>query len=125
MACTMFGALTTPAARRRVDVVYLPPYDCDGCLSPSNQRKEHPMFTRIVEFTAKHGKTKEVAELIQGKILPILQKQRGFVDEIVLVSTAETNRILGMSFWKNPEDAELYRREQYPKIEELLRPLLE
>jgi heme-degrading monooxygenase HmoA len=83
------------------------------------------MFTRIVEFTAKHGKTKEVAELIQNKILPILKKQAGFVDEIVLVSTAETNRILGMSFWKTPEDAELYRREQYPKVEELLRPVLE
>ena len=26
---------------------------------------------------------------------------------------------------ENPEDAELYRREQYPKVEELLRPLLE
>ena len=83
------------------------------------------MFTRIVEFTAKHGKTKEVAELIQEKILPLLKKRPGFVDEIVLVSTAETNRILGMSFWKNPADAELYRQEQYPKVEELLRPLLE
>jgi heme-degrading monooxygenase HmoA len=83
------------------------------------------MFTRIVEFTAKNGKTKEVAELIQAKILPILKKQPGFVDEIVLLSTAETNRILGMSFWKNPEDAELYRREQYPKVEELLRSMLE
>jgi quinol monooxygenase YgiN len=83
------------------------------------------MFTRIVEFTAKQGKTQEVAELLQEKILPILTKQRGFVDEIVLVSTAEKNRILGMSFWKNPEDAELYKREQYPKVEELLRPVLE
>ena len=83
------------------------------------------MFTRLVEFTAKVGKTKEVAEVIQEKVLPILNKQPGFMDEIVLISTAETNRILGMSFWKNPEDAELYRREQYHKVEELLRPLLE
>jgi hypothetical protein len=83
------------------------------------------MFTRIVEFTAKQGKTKEVAQTIQEKVLPILKKQPGFVDEIVLVSTAETNRILGMSFWKAPEDAEMYRREQYPKVEELLRPLVE
>ena len=83
------------------------------------------MFTRLVEFTAKVGKTKEVAEVIQEKVLPILNKQPGFMDEIVLISTAETNRILGMSFWKNPEDAELYRREQYPIVEEVLRPLLE
>jgi heme-degrading monooxygenase HmoA len=83
------------------------------------------MFTRIVEFTAKQGKTREVAQTIQEKVLPILKKQPGFVDEIVLVSTAETNRILGMSFWNTPEDAELYRREQYPKVEEVLRPLIE
>jgi hypothetical protein len=30
-----------------------------------------------------------------------------------------------MSFWKAPEDAELYRREHYPRVEELLRPLVE
>ncbi len=83
------------------------------------------MFTRIVEFTAKQGKTKEITQTIQEKVLPILKKQPGFVDEIVLVSTAETNRILGMSFWKTPEDAELYRREHYPKVEEVLRPLVE
>jgi quinol monooxygenase YgiN len=83
------------------------------------------MFTRIVEFTAKQGKTEEVTQAIQQKVLPILKKQPGFVDEIVLVSTAETNRILGMSFWKTPEDAELYRREHYPKVEEVLRPLVE
>jgi hypothetical protein len=83
------------------------------------------MFTRIVEFTAKHGKAKEVAQLINDKILPILNKQAGFMDEIVLISTAETNRILGMSFWNTPQDAELYRREQYPKVEEILRPVLE
>jgi len=83
------------------------------------------MFTRLVELTAKFGKTKEVAEVIQEKVLPILKQQPGFMDEIVLISTAETNRVLGMSFWKNPEDAELYRRQEYHKVEDLLRPLLE
>ena len=32
------------------------------------------MFTRLVEFTAKLGKTKEVAEVIQEKVLPILKE---------------------------------------------------
>src|SRR5437899_2604205 len=96
-----------------------------GSLHLLANKRSTLMFTRIVEITAKQGKTKEVAETIQEKVLPILKKRPGFVDEIVLVSTAETNRILGMSFWKNPADAELYRQEQYPKVEELLRPLLE
>jgi len=83
------------------------------------------MFTRMVEITAKQGKTKEVSDTIRGKVLPILRKQPGFVDEIVLVSTDETNRILGMSFWQTPEDAELYRLDHYPEVGEILRPLLE
>ena len=83
------------------------------------------MYTRLVEINAKFGKTHEVTEIIQEKILPMLKRQNGFLEEIVLVSTSETNRILGLSFWKTPEDAENYRREQYLKIEELLRPLLE
>lgn len=83
------------------------------------------MFTRVVEITATQGKTKEVSDTIRGKVLPILKKSPGFVDEIVLVSTAETNRILGMSFWETPEAAELYRLDHYPEVQELLRPLLE
>ena len=35
------------------------------------------MFTRIVEITAKQGKTNEVAETIQEKALPTLKKQPG------------------------------------------------
>jgi hypothetical protein len=47
------------------------------------------------------------------------------VDEIVLVSDKEDNRVLGLSFWNTKEDAEQYHREQYPKVQETLRPLLD
>ncbi len=57
--------------------------------------------------------------------MPILKKQAGFVDETVLVSDTESTRILGLSFWNSREDAERYHREQYPKIQEMLKPLLE
>lgn len=83
------------------------------------------MFTRLVEINTKYGKTKEVAEIIQEKVLPILKKQPGFIDEIVLLSTTELNRIVALSFWRTAEDAELYRREQFMKVEELLKPMLE
>jgi len=83
------------------------------------------MFTRLVEINTKYGKTREVADIIQQKVLPILNKQQGFIDEIVLLSTTELNRILALSFWKTAEDAELYRREQFLKVEELLKPMLE
>jgi len=83
------------------------------------------MFTRVVEFTSKSGKSKELSDTINEKAVPILKKQRGFVDEAVLVSDTESSRILGISFWNSKEDAERYRQEQYPKIHEMLKHLLE
>jgi len=83
------------------------------------------MFTRIVELTSKSGKSKELSDTINEKVLPILKKQRGFVDETVLVSDTEPSRVLGLSFWNSKEDAERYRQEQYPNIHEMLKPLLE
>ena len=59
------------------------------------------------------------------KIVPILKKEAGFVDEIVLVSDADSNRVLALSFWKTREDAERYQREQYNSVRETLQPLLE
>ena len=83
------------------------------------------MFTRVVEMTSKSGKSQELANIINEKGVPILKKQRGFVDEIVLVSSDESNRVLALSFWNTKEDAERYQREQYPAIHDTVRHLLE
>ena len=83
------------------------------------------MFTRVVELSSKSGKAKELSNTINEKVLPILKKQTGFVDEAVLVSDTESTRILGLSFWNSKEDAERYHREQFPKIQEMLKTLLE
>jgi hypothetical protein len=48
------------------------------------------MFTRIVELTTKPGKDKQLSDTINDKILPILKKQKGFVDETVLISERMT-----------------------------------
>lgn len=83
------------------------------------------MFTRVVEITSKSGKANELANMIHEKVVPILRKQAGFVDETVLTSDTEPDRVLGISFWNTREDAERYHREQYPKISEMLLPLAE
>ena len=83
------------------------------------------MFTRIVELTTKPGKNRELSDIINDKVLPILKKQKGFVDEMVLLPDKEDNRILGLSFWNSKENAEQYHREQYPKVRETLEHLLE
>jgi len=83
------------------------------------------MFTRIVEVNTKSGKARELTTIVNDKVLPILKKQIGFVDETVLASDTDPNRVLALSFWNTKEDAERYNREQYPAVHEMLRHLLE
>jgi heme-degrading monooxygenase HmoA len=83
------------------------------------------MFTRIVEIRTKTGKARDFNATLNEKVLPILRKQPGFVDEITLVSTHEPDRVLALSFWDSEEQAERYNREQFPKIQEIVQALLE
>ena len=83
------------------------------------------MFTRIVEITAKAGKSHELANTIHEKVLPILNKQSGFVGETVLLSETEPNRIAALSFWNKREDAERYHNKDYKTVRETLQHLLE
>ena len=83
------------------------------------------MFTRVVELTTKPGKNRQLADTIDEKVLPILKKQKGFVDETVFVSDNEDNRVLALGFWNTKEDAEQYQRVEYQKVHETIRHLLE
>ena len=83
------------------------------------------MFTRVVEFHAKRGKAKEVANALNDKVMPILHKQSGFVDAIVLTSTTQPDHLLGLSFWNSADDADRYNREMYSRVNEILQPILE
>jgi heme-degrading monooxygenase HmoA len=44
---------------------------------------------------------------------------------MVIVSDAGPDRILGISFWNSRDDAEKYHREQFPKIHDSVRHLLQ
>ena len=66
-------------------------------------------------------KAGELAQTINRKIIPILQRQAGFVD----VSDIESDQILAVSFWKSRQDAERYNREPYPKVNDIISHLVE
>ena len=83
------------------------------------------MFTRTVEVTTKPGKARELATFVNERVLPILKKQTGFVEETVLVSEPEPDRVLAISFWNKKEDAERYQKEQYPAVHQMIRHLLD
>jgi heme-degrading monooxygenase HmoA len=83
------------------------------------------MFTRIVEMTTKTDKARELSRTINEKVLPLLKSQSGFVDEIILISDQNPDRLLALSFWKKQEDAEKYNREGFPKVTEIIRSLID
>jgi heme-degrading monooxygenase HmoA len=83
------------------------------------------MYTRAVELTSKAGKARELCNMIDDKVLPILRRQAGFVDETVIVSDTEPDRVLALSFWQTREDAQRYEREQFDAVQKIVQHLLE
>jgi len=57
-------------------------------------RKEMLMFTRIVECQVIPDKRDELRDRLRSEVLPVLQKQPGFVDLIGLVSENDPDKIV-------------------------------
>jgi len=83
------------------------------------------MFTRVVEIETKAGQGRDLSSAINEKVLPVLKKQPGFVDEIMLVGSTDPDRILTLTFWQTEADAERYNREHFLAVSEILKPLYE
>ena len=77
------------------------------------------MFARHITLGLKPNVAKEFPVMFEKEILPLLKKQKGFVDELLLV-TPEKNEVVGISLWEKKEYAEIYNQELYPKIEKML-----
>jgi heme-degrading monooxygenase HmoA len=82
------------------------------------------MFTRIVECTVRPDKRDEMIQRVRNEILPLLQKQPGFVDEVSLASEHDPERLVAISFWRTREDAEHYHRENFSRVQETLKSYL-
>lgn len=83
------------------------------------------MFARTVEINAKTGKARELIRTVNDQVLALLKSQAGFVDEITLISQDNPDRVLAVSFWKTREDAEKYNRETFPKVNDIIRSVIE
>ncbi len=78
------------------------------------------MIARMVEIRTKPGKAEELCHKVHQRVLTILEAQPGFIDEIVLVSETEADKVVALSFWKTKEDAASYSVELYAQIRELI-----
>src|SRR5258708_6816502 len=77
------------------------------------------MFPRSVTIRLKANSSVEFNRTMEKDILPLLQKQKGFRDEISLVSSNGSEAV-GISLWDQKEEAEAYNRTTYPEVQKLL-----
>ena len=77
------------------------------------------MFARTVTIRLKPNFVAEFNTTFEKDILPLLQKQRGFRDEISLLASNGSEAV-GISLWDQREDAEAYNRGSYPEVQRFL-----
>jgi heme-degrading monooxygenase HmoA len=77
------------------------------------------MFARSVTVRLKPNSVAEFNRTFEKEILPLLQRQKGFRDEISLVAS-NGSEVVGISLWDKKENAEAYNRTTYPEVQKLL-----
>lgn len=82
------------------------------------------MFARIVEFIPNLEKKEEFVKLVRNEVLPVLNKQPGFLEILPLKPETKTEKMIIITLWAEKRDAERYEREVYPKVEGIVKPYL-
>ena len=82
------------------------------------------MFTRCVTAKLKTDAAKQVPNVIQNDVLPMLRKQSGFRDEVVLIAP-DRSEFLALSFWDTEKDADAYNRTAYPQVLKAISEIVE
>lgn len=77
------------------------------------------MFARTVTVRLKSNAVADFNKTLENEIVPILRRQKGFRDELTLV-TPDGTEAVGISLWDNKQSAEAYQREGYPEVQKLL-----
>jgi hypothetical protein len=82
------------------------------------------MFARKVSVRLKADAAGPFIQKMEDEIIPLLRKQKGFLDELTLISQSG-KEIYAYSFWENSEDAERYDRTAFREVTDLLTNLIE
>src|ERR1700675_3232558 len=77
------------------------------------------MYSRHITMQIKKNVLPKFPEMIENEILPLLRRQKGFLDELIL-TTPDKTEVVAISLWENKEFAELYNREFYPEVVKIL-----
>jgi hypothetical protein len=81
------------------------------------------MFARIVELVATSDAAAEFVQVLHEKALPKIKAQAGCMGAFVEMPQGGSV-VIGLSLWESRRDAERFRVECYPEIEDMLLPFL-
>jgi len=73
------------------------------------------MFTRHVLVRLKAETSPEFTRLVENEVIPMLRKQKGFLDIVTGISPDLTQAVSN-TFWETEADADAYRRTGYPEV---------
>ena len=82
------------------------------------------MYARRVSLDLKPNTKADFTNKLQDEIIPLLRKQKGFLDEITFVNAAG-KEAFAVSLWDNKENAEAYNRGSYAEVTKILATLVE
>lgn len=83
------------------------------------------MFARNVSLRLKPGKLNEFTRTFDKEVLPILQKQPGFLEEIISSTPPGEIELTAISLWDNKEHADAYNATGYPKVVHAINTMLD
>jgi heme-degrading monooxygenase HmoA len=90
-------------------------------MQTTNGKTNKGQIARSVRFDIATDKNDEFHTLFKNEILPILKKQDGFKDELLLV---KDQHVLAISVWNDMDSARRYETTAYPQLDRKLRPVM-
>jgi hypothetical protein len=82
------------------------------------------MFARLVVMQLRPSLATEFPIMFEREIVPLLKKQQGFVDELLLIAP-RTKESVSISLWETKSLAESYDRELCPRVEKIMERFIE
>jgi hypothetical protein len=82
------------------------------------------MFARKVSVRLKSDTAGQFIQKMENEIIPLLRKQKGFLDELTLISQSG-KEIYAYSFWASSEDAQRYDGSTFKEVTNLLSGLID
>ncbi|MGC2196017.1 MAG: hypothetical protein WA628_15175 [Terriglobales bacterium] len=82
------------------------------------------MFARMLEFVPQFEKKDEFIKVMKNEVVPILKKQTGFIEILPFFAEMKNEKMITVSLWTEKRHAELYEREVFSKVQEILKPYL-